>query len=76
MRPGTTDASRRTRGDAAGVPFRTIKRGYEMAPCDFETGSPPLGRYVDFPPYLNEPHLRLAIEGYPATSVAIILSKR
>ena len=55
---------------------RTMRtRNIEVEPFDFETGDGTLDRYVDFPPYLNEPHLRLAIEGYASTSIGIICRK-
>jgi hypothetical protein len=54
---------------------RVRAHGCEIAPFDLEPGERPLDRYIDFPPYLNEPHLRLAIEGYASTSVGLILHK-
>ena len=63
---------RRDLEDLAG---RVRSRGCEIAPFDFETGERPLDQYVDLPPYLNEPHLRLAIEGYASTSIGLILHK-
>jgi hypothetical protein len=55
---------------------RTMEsRGIPVEPFDFDTGDGCLDRYVDFPPYLNEPHLRLAIEGYASTSIGIICRK-
>jgi hypothetical protein len=55
---------------------RMRARHVHVEPFDFETGAGTLDRYVDFPPYLNEPHLRLAIEGYACTSVGIICRRR
>lgn len=55
---------------------RTMEsRGIFVEPFDFDPGEGTLDRYVDFPPYLNEPHLRLAIEGYASTSIGIICQK-
>ena len=52
---------------------RTMRaRGIEVEPFDFDPGDGILDRYVDFPPYLNEPHLRLALEGYASTSIGIV----
>lgn len=48
--------------------------GYVAEPFDFESGSDELERYVDLPPYLDAPHLRLQLAGkYTSTSVGIIV---
>jgi 2-polyprenyl-3-methyl-5-hydroxy-6-metoxy-1,4-benzoquinol methylase len=63
------------RRDLEQFAHRMRERNVEVEPFDFETGDGALDRYVDFPPYLNEPHLRLAIEGYASTSIGIICRK-
>lgn len=48
--------------------------GYIVETIDFESGSDELERYVDLPPYLEAPHLRLQLAGqYTATSIGIII---
>ena len=63
------------RRDFEAFAARLTRLGFDVAPFDFELGDRPLDRYVDFPPYLDAPHLRLAIEGYPSTSIAIVITK-
>jgi glycosyltransferase involved in cell wall biosynthesis/SAM-dependent methyltransferase len=48
--------------------------GYEVDPIDFSSGEDELERYVDHPPYLDEPHLRLLLANeYVSTSLGIII---
>lgn len=48
--------------------------GYQVEPIDFSSGEDELERYVDLPPYLDEPHLRLELAGeYVVTSLGIIV---
>lgn len=48
--------------------------GYQVEPIDFSAGDDELERYVDLPPYLDEPHIRLQLAGeYVATSLGIIV---
>lgn len=48
----------------------------QITQLDLTPGDQILDGFVDFPPYeLSEPHLKLAIEGYTCTSVAVIVHK-
>ncbi len=48
--------------------------GYEVEPIDFSSGEDELERYVDLPPYVDEPHLRLQLAGeFVSTSLGIIV---
>jgi glycosyltransferase involved in cell wall biosynthesis/SAM-dependent methyltransferase len=48
--------------------------GFEVDPIDFSSGEDELERYVDLPPYLDEPHLRLQLAGeYVSTSLGVII---
>jgi SAM-dependent methyltransferase len=48
--------------------------GFEVEPIDFLSGEDELERYIDLPPYIDEPHLRLLLEDeYIATSLGIIV---
>lgn len=50
------------------------EKGYEVEPIDFSPGEDELERYVDMPPYIDEPHLRLELAGkYISTSLGIII---
>lgn len=54
---------------------RLTTKGHRIAPLDFEPGLAPLDRYIDLPPYREEPHLKLAMAGYVATSFGIIIQR-
>jgi GDP-mannose 4,6 dehydratase len=48
--------------------------GFEVEPIDFAAGEDELERYIDLPPYVDEPHLRLQLAGkYVSTSLGIII---
>ena len=53
--------------------------GHAVAPFDFETGHEPVERYVDRPPFTDEPHLRLrlpfGLASYATTSIGIVVVK-
>jgi SAM-dependent methyltransferase len=53
--------------------------GHRVAPLDFETGHEPVERYVDHPPFADEPHLRLRLPmwfgGYRTTSIGIVVER-
>ena len=49
--------------------------GHVVAPFDFGMGSQPMERYIDVPPYRQEPHLVLALKGYATTSFGLIVQK-
>lgn len=49
--------------------------GHEMVQLDFNPGDGLLDAYVDLPPYLDEPHLKVALEGFVTTSFGIIVRK-
>jgi hypothetical protein len=54
---------------------RLRAQGHRVAPFDWTRGRKPLDRYIDLPPYLEEPHLRLLFDGYETTSFGIIVQK-
>jgi hypothetical protein len=54
--------------------------GYERAmtaltDVHFDPGLAPLDRYIDVAPYRSEPHLKLALDGYAATSIGLIVQR-
>jgi SAM-dependent methyltransferase len=47
--------------------------GYRVEPVDFWPGEDQLEQYVDLPPYLDEPHLRLELAGkFVSTSIGLV----
>ena len=63
------------RRDMEELARRVAARGFEIAPFDFDPGEQPLDRYIDMPPYLDQPHLKLALEGYVSTSIGLIIRR-
>jgi SAM-dependent methyltransferase len=63
------------RRDLEELYHRLAARGHTMAPLDLDPGYGEIDRYIDVPPYRDEPHLKLALWGYAATSVGIIIQK-
>jgi 2-polyprenyl-3-methyl-5-hydroxy-6-metoxy-1,4-benzoquinol methylase len=64
------------RRDLEDVAERLTRKGHQVAPFDFDPGRAPLDEYIDVAPYRSEPHLKLAIGGYAATSIGIIVRRR
>jgi 2-polyprenyl-3-methyl-5-hydroxy-6-metoxy-1,4-benzoquinol methylase len=63
------------RRDFEDLAERLARKGCVLAPIDYDPGHGPMDRYVDLPPYLVEPHLKLALAGYATTSVGLIIHK-
>ncbi|WCM28042.1 hypothetical protein NDN01_03695 [Sphingomonas sp. QA11] len=67
---------------------KLTREGHEVAALSFDCGAAPMDRFVDLPPWshdlpvdhaypLGEPrHLKLAIDGFIATSFGLIIRKR
>ena len=55
---------------------RLTEKGHIVAPLDFDPGAQPLDMYVDVPPYRVESHVKLALQGYAATSFGMIVQKK
>jgi hypothetical protein len=49
--------------------------GCRMAEMDLHPGDGEADRFVDEPPYCHNPHLKLKLEGYVATSVGLIFEQ-
>ena len=49
--------------------------GHEVFALNLNPGSGTLDRYVDLPPYKQEPHLRLQLMNYVATSLGLIVRR-
>jgi hypothetical protein len=63
------------RRDMEALAERLAAKGHRVAPFDFNPGLAPLDRYVDVAPFRVEPHLKLALEGYAATSIGVIIQR-
>ncbi|WP_426141768.1 methyltransferase type 11 [Pseudomonas sp. DWP3-1-2] len=49
--------------------------GYKVAEMDWNMGTSPLDYHVDLPPYKQEVHLKLQLQGYTTTSIGVIIHK-
>ncbi len=67
------------RSDLEDLAGALARDGHQVLPFDFTLGSEPAETYVDLPPYIQEPHLRLqlrmGLHNYHSTSVGIIVVK-
>ena len=73
MSQGSTVLYRRR--DLEAFQARITAKGHFMAPLNLDPGHGEIDRYIDVPPYLDEPHLKLMLSGFAATSVGIIIQK-
>jgi SAM-dependent methyltransferase len=64
------------RRDLEELARRLGAKGHIVAPLDLDPGAGQLDTYLDVAPYRDEPHLTLALMGYAATSVGIIVQKQ
>jgi hypothetical protein len=62
--------------DLRGLAQRLEARGHQVAAFDFTRGEELLDRYVDVPPYADEPCLRFLYASYTLTSVAVVVRAR
>lgn len=54
---------------------RLAAKGHRLAPLDFDPGDGPADTYIDVPPFLQEPCLKIALMGYVTTSFGVIVQK-
>jgi len=54
---------------------RLKARGHEMLPINYDPGNLPLDTYYDVAPYREWPHVKMALSGYAATSIGIIVRR-
>lgn len=62
------------RSDLAEMRRRLRKLGHAMEPFDYRLGKTPYDRFVDRPPYVLDPHLKLTIGPYVSTSIGLIVT--
>jgi len=64
------------RRDLEGLVTRLEAAGHQVARLELAPGSGVLDEYVDVPPYVDEPHLRLWYRKFVTTSVALVIRRR
>jgi len=69
------DLSIYRRSDVETLLNKLEQAGHHVEPLDLNTGTTFIDRYIDLPPYRNEPHLRLRLEGYDCTSIGLIITR-
>jgi len=52
-----------------------VGQGHHVEPLNLNPGRRKFDRYVDRPPYSSDRHLRIALIGYAATSIGLIIQK-
>jgi SAM-dependent methyltransferase len=55
---------------------RLAEKNCHMMTVNYDPGTGAIDKYIDMPPYLAEPHLKLALEGYATTSIGLIIHKK
>lgn len=61
--------------DLRALAARLEAQGHWVAPLDLDPGDRPVDRYVDMAPYRDQPHLKVALRGFGATSVGLIIRR-
>ena len=64
------------RSDLQALAQRLEGAGHEVAALDLASGHGVLDTYVDVPPYVDAPHLRLLYRNFVTTSVALVVRRR
>ena len=64
------------RSDLEALARRLGAHGHQVAAFDLRPGDGILDEYVDLPPYVSEPHLRLWYGKFTTTSVALVIRAR
>ena len=54
---------------------RLTELGHKAAPFDFDPGVGQVDNYIDVPPFLNEPCLKIVLSGFATTSFGIIVQR-
>jgi 2-polyprenyl-3-methyl-5-hydroxy-6-metoxy-1,4-benzoquinol methylase len=54
---------------------RMRAKGHVVTPIDYHPGFGDVDRYIDVAPYREEPHLKMALEGYATTSIGLIVQR-
>lgn len=54
---------------------RVRAKGHNAIAMNYDAGDGPIDHFVDVPPYREEPHLKMALAGFSATSVGILIQR-
>jgi hypothetical protein len=63
------------RYDIIHLALELLMMGYEVYPINLNSGNDPLDLYVDLPPYILDPHLKLQLGNFVVTSIGLIIRK-
>ncbi len=63
------------KSDIERVCARLTDSGHTVLPIDWDPGNSPVDKYIDLPPYLDAPHLKLRIGEYDCTSIGLIIRR-
>lgn len=63
------------RRDFEALAARLTQQGHTVVPFDFNLGDRPVDRFIDVPPYREQPHLQMALSGFSTTSFGIIVQR-
>ncbi|WP_286948666.1 MULTISPECIES: class I SAM-dependent methyltransferase [Brevundimonas] len=63
------------RRDFEALAQKLRQQGHTVVPFDFNLGDGPVDRYIDMPPYREQPHLQMALSGFSTTSFGIIVQR-
>jgi SAM-dependent methyltransferase len=55
---------------------RRLRRQGHAIEVDYSAGDGPADRFLDTPPFCHDPHLKLRLRRYVATSIGLIVTKR
>lgn len=64
------------RRDFEELATRLTAAGHEVIPITFDSGDDELDRVIDLPPYASDPHLKLQLMRWVATSFGMIVRKK
>ena len=63
------------RPDIERLAQRLIAAGHQIAPIKLDPGNEALDQHIDLPPYVVDPHLKIALDRFVTTSFGIIIRK-
>lgn len=61
--------------DFEALAARLTAQGHTVFPINYDPGAEPVDQYIDVAPYRPEPHLKIALAGFAATSMGIIVQR-
>lgn len=63
------------RRDIEALLQRVRAKGHNALVVNYDAGDGPIDHFIDLPPYRPEPHLKMALSGFSATSVGILIQR-